>query len=82
MVDRTLVERLDYSKTIDIGLCESCIGGKQHRTSFKSSDSQTTDLLELVHSDTCGKISEASLGGGQYFLTFTDDKTRYSWCIY
>ena len=59
--------------------CESCIGGKQHRTPFDSSERHTVDLLELVHSDVCGKISEPSIGGAQYFLTFTDDKSRYSW---
>ncbi len=35
--------------------------------------------LELVHSDVCGKIQEKSLGGAEYFLTFTDEKTRYTW---
>ena len=25
------------------------------------------------------KISDKSIGGAQYFLTFTDDKSRYSW---
>ena len=28
---------------------------------------------------TCGKMQEKSLGGAEYFLTFTDDKTRYMW---
>ena len=55
----------------NIGFCESCI---QHCTSFDGTDRQTGDLLELVHSDVCGKISETSIGGAQYFLTFTDDK--------
>ena len=26
-----------------------------------------------------GKISEISIGGAQYFLTFTDYKSKYSW---
>ncbi len=43
---------------------------------FSSSTTQTT---EVVHSDVCGKIQEKSLGGGEYFLTFTDDKSRYTW---
>ena len=74
-----LVERFDYNLSGDLGFCESCIGGKQHRNPFESSERQTEDLLELVHSDVCGKISEKSIGGAQYFLTFTDDKSRYSW---
>ena len=40
------------------------------------------NLLELVHSDVCGKISERSMGGAQYFLTFTDHKSRYSWTCF
>ncbi len=27
----------------------------------------------------CGKVGEKSIGGAEYFLTFTDDKSRYSW---
>ena len=32
-----------------------------------------------MHSDVCGKINTKSYGGAEYFLTFTDDKTRYAW---
>ena len=32
-----------------------------------------------MHSDVCGKINTKSCGGAEYFLTFTDDKTRYVW---
>ena len=35
--------------------------------------------LELVHSDVCGKMNSPSLGGGEYFLTFIDDYTHYTW---
>ena len=70
---------LDYNASKNIDFCESCIGGKQHITPFDSSERHTIDLLELVHSDVCGKISKPSIRGAQYFLTFTDDKSRYSW---
>ena len=79
LANSELVEHFRYNSTKNIGFCESCIGGKQHRTPFGASERQTCDLLELVHSDVCGKISESSIGGAQYFLTFTDDKSRYSW---
>ena len=78
-----LVKDFDYNASKNLGFCESCIDGKQHRTPFDSSERHTVDLLELVHSDldVCRKISELSIGGlgAQYFLTFTDDKSRYSW---
>ena len=35
--------------------------------------------LELVHTDVCRKINAKSLGGVECFLTFIDDKTRYTW---
>ena len=36
-------------------------------------------VTELFNSDTCGKISEKSIGRAQDFLTLTDDKSRHSW---
>ena len=47
-----LVERFDYNSSRDL---ESCIGGKQHQSPINSSERQTGDLLELVHSDVCEK---------------------------
>jgi len=44
-----------------------------------SSGTRSKELLGLVHSDVCGKISTKSIGGAEYFLTFIDDKTRYVW---
>ncbi len=35
--------------------------------------------LDLIHTDVCGKLNTKSLGGAEYFLTFTDDKTRFSY---
>ena len=70
---------MNYDPSNEIGFCETCIGGKHHRGPFASSTTQTTQILELVHSDVCGKMQEKSLGGGEYFLTFTDDKSRYTW---
>jgi hypothetical protein len=39
------------------------------------------DLLGLVHTDVCGSMSSVARGGFQYFITFTDDFSRYG-CIY
>ena len=74
-----LVKQFRYDASNTIGFCETCIGGKHHRSPFASSTTQAADILELVHSDVCGKMQEKSLGGAEYFLTFTDDKTRYTW---
>ena len=74
-----LVKQFNYDVSNTIGFCETCIGGKHHRSPFASSTTKTTKPLEIVHSDVCGKMQEKSLGGAEYFLTFTDDKTRYTW---
>ena len=37
------------------------------------------DLLELVHSDVCGPMSTQAKGGYEYFITFTDDYSRYGY---
>ena len=45
------------------------------------STTKTTDApkLAIVHSHMCGKKQVKSLGGVENFLTFTNDKTRYTW---
>lgn len=79
LASKELVQRFDYNVTNSIGFCETCTGGKLHRSRFETSKSQTKEPLGLVHSDVCGKMKEKSLGGAEYFLTFTDNHTRYSW---
>ena len=74
-----LVRKFNYDTSKEVGFCETCISGKHQRIPFSSSTTQTTEVLELVHSDVCGKMREKSLGGCEYFLTFTDDKSRYTW---
>ena len=48
--------------------------GKHHRSPFPKSDGRrATQLLEIVHSDICGKIEAKSLSGAEYFVTFIYD---------
>ena len=35
------------------------------------------DVLELIHTDICGPFTSTSLGGYRYFITFTNDFSRY-----
>jgi hypothetical protein len=56
--------------------CESCILGKNKRTSFPPSSNQAKQHLELVHIDLCGPMQPESIGGSFYFLTFIDDFNR------
>ena len=83
LVSKNLVEGMSISDAKSTSLpenCDGCILGKQSRSPFpKSSQSKTTSVLELVHSDVCGPMSVASVGGSFYFVSFIDDYSRYAW---
>ena len=36
-------------------------------------------MLELVHMDVCGPMSTQAKGGYEYFITFTNDYSRYGY---
>ena len=55
------------------------LGGKIHRLPFQQSTRRAKQPLKVVHSDVCGKIGTKSLSGGEYFVTFIDDHTRFVW---
>ena len=60
--------------------CAHCLAGKQHRVVFKRSSPPTRrkNILDLVHTDVCS-MSERSIGGALYFVTFIDDHSRKVW---
>ena len=78
-----MVSGLDYKKHISkdkIGFCEPCAEGKQQHTKFPHNEStRATKVLDLVHTDVCGKMDKPSLSGKEYFISFIDDKSRYAW---
>ena len=77
---QNLVKGLDLDHTKDIDFCETCIKGKHKKSVFPTSEShRAAEPLDLVHSDVCGKMNARSLGGAEYFLTFIDDRTHYTW---
>ena len=57
--------------------CESCLLGKMTKTPFTGKGERSTELLSLIHTDVCGPISTQARNGFSYFLTFTDDHSRY-----
>lgn len=59
-------------------VCEPCAVAKQTRLPFQSSDSKADQPLALVHSDVCGPMKVASLGGKKYIATFLDDYSGLS----
>ncbi|KAK8696632.1 hypothetical protein V6N13_001764 [Hibiscus sabdariffa] len=46
---------------------------------FTGKGERASDLLGLIHSDVCGPMNTQARGGFQYFITFTDDFSRYGY---
>nr|GEU49646.1 hypothetical protein [Tanacetum cinerariifolium] len=59
--------------------CVSCFSGKMTRKPFPHCTKRATDLLELIHIDVCGPLRHVSRQGASYFITFTDDYSRYGY---
>jgi transposase InsO family protein len=59
--------------------CEACLLGKMTKMHFSGFPERASDLLELIHTDVCGPMSMAATGGYQYFITFTNDLSRYGY---
>jgi hypothetical protein len=60
-------------------ICEACLLRKMTKTLFTGFPERASDLLELVHTDVCGPMNTTARGGFQYFITFTDDFSRYGY---
>ncbi|KAE8660874.1 hypothetical protein F3Y22_tig00116946pilonHSYRG00054 [Hibiscus syriacus] len=59
--------------------CAHCLAGKQHIVAFqRSSPTRRKNILDLVHTDMCS-MSERSIGGAFYFVTFIDDHSMKVW---
>ena len=56
--------------------------GKYTKTAFPSSDSRSTWVLDLIHSEICGSMSSVSLRGYEYYVTFIDDYSRKTWIYF
>ena len=49
------------------------------KTPFTKRSERSDDLLALIHIDVCGPLSIPARGGYKYFITFTDDFSRYGY---
>ena len=56
---------------------EPYLRGKLTSSPFSEIGERATRLLELIHSDVCSPISTQVIGGYSYFITFTNDFSRY-----
>ncbi|GJW80206.1 retrotransposon protein, putative, ty1-copia subclass [Tanacetum coccineum] len=59
--------------------CESCLSGKMTKKPFPHSNERAKDLLGIIAYDVCGPLRHVSRQGASYFITFTDDYSRYGY---
>lgn len=46
---------------------------------FKSKGNRSENVLDLIHTDVCGPMPVQARGSFEYFITFTDDYSRYGY---
>jgi hypothetical protein len=56
--------------------CEICLKCKMTKKPFPNE--RTSQLLEIIHFDSCELNSHLTRGGNKYFITFIDDHSRYT----
>ena len=75
LIKNEILSNLDFT---DLEVCIDCIKGKQTKHTKKGA-TRSTQLLEIIHIDICGPFDAPSIGGEKYFITFTDDFSRYGY---
>ena len=70
---------LNISDSESLPTCESCLLGKMTNSPFTGKSKHATELLNLVHTDVCGPMTVSARGGYKYFITFTDDLSRFGY---
>ncbi|GJW22839.1 retrotransposon protein, putative, ty1-copia subclass [Tanacetum coccineum] len=85
MHNRKCIAKLQHDgllKSIDdesFDVCVSCISSKMARKPFTHASERADDLLGLIRSDVCGLFRTTSREAAKYYVTFTDDFSRYGY---
>ncbi|GKA70116.1 retrotransposon protein, putative, ty1-copia subclass [Tanacetum coccineum] len=59
--------------------CKSCISRKMARKPFPHQVERAKELVGLIHTDVCGPFKTVSREDASYFITFTNDFSRYGY---
>nr|GEY27150.1 retrotransposon protein, putative, Ty1-copia subclass [Tanacetum cinerariifolium] len=70
---------LNSSDLMAFEKCVSCMSGKMERKPYTHQVERANDLLGLIHTDVCGPFKIMSRQRASYFVTFTDDFSRYGY---
>ncbi|GJT25042.1 retrotransposon protein, putative, ty1-copia subclass [Tanacetum coccineum] len=84
-INKKRIEKLQHDRLLnstDIESFEKCVSymsGKMSRKPYSHQVERAKDLLGLSHTDVCGPFNIMSRQGAYYFVTFTDDFSRYGY---
>jgi len=73
LVKNEILSDLDFT---DLNVCMDCIKGKQTKHTKKGA-TRGTHVLEIIHTNICGLFDVNSFNKEKYFITFSDDFSRY-----
>ena len=59
--------------------CKGCLQGSQHVKVSHIPLQRSNNHLDIVWTDVKGPLLDKAIYSFCYFVTFTDDKTRFSW---
>ncbi|KAL0373382.1 UNVERIFIED_CONTAM: hypothetical protein Sradi_3253900 [Sesamum radiatum] len=84
-ISKDMIRRLVDSTNLEIDdlehlpTCESCLKEKMTKKPFVGQSAIANGLLDLIHTDICGPLSTPARRGFSYFISFTDDHSRYDY---
>nr|GEV49659.1 putative zinc finger, CCHC-type [Tanacetum cinerariifolium] len=74
-----ILNNYHYAPSITRGKYVSCMSGKMARKPYSHQVERAKDLLGLIYTDVCGPFKIVSRQGANYFVTFTNDFSRYGY---
>ncbi|GJW25836.1 retrotransposon protein, putative, ty1-copia subclass [Tanacetum coccineum] len=84
-INKKRIKKLQHDgllKLIDdesFDVCVSCISGKMAKKPFTHASERAADLHGIIHSNVCRPFRTTSREGANYYVTFTDDFSRYGY---
>ncbi|KAL0318249.1 UNVERIFIED_CONTAM: Retrovirus-related Pol polyprotein from transposon TNT 1-94 [Sesamum calycinum] len=73
------LKSLEIDNLNNLPACESCLKGKMTKKPFIGQSKLANGLLDLIHIVVCGPLNTQARGGFSYFITFTDDHSRFDY---
>lgn len=78
MARKETVVGLDFNVKPEAGVvCVPCTLGKQTRLNLRGRSKKSLTPGEVFYTDVCGPLPVKSIGGNNYFVTFTDAMSSY-----